>query len=582
MVVIFVVAFMGQQQDCFAQRKKIPDEVQYQIDNYNANAFKNRNNGNDNAATMYLNKIAFIYWEYFVYEKAVKNFEEVLKINQDIGNKNGVKKVLDNLAFVYTDMERYDLAIDCFSKSHKIYKSENNKRELASSYSNLAISYNYNGQTKEAIDFAEKGLSISQSINDVKLMRSFYGILHEAHEKIGNKEKSVEYFGLYTSIDKHIQQALYQEREKENKEKMTKIQEEKERAVEQKRLKELELKYTQDTLKQRQLAIELLDAENKAKEANIKAQEAKLKAERRLIYFLAIIFLILAIFAYFVYRQMQQKKRANKKLEELNKEIEKKNRQIIDSINYASHIQEAILPYKQSINQEIVDSFVLYKPKDIVSGDFYWYAKNDSKIFIAAIDCTGHGVPGAFMSMIGNTLLNEVVNEKNIFKPSEVLTELNKKVVFTLNQDNDQHEGFSEDGMDITFCMYDKKKNTLQLALANHTACIFQNGELQTIEGDIFSIGGNVGDFEIEFTNHEINIDCDTSVYMFSDGYQDQFGGPNNQKFMGRRFYDMLNSLQKLDFTKHEELIDQEFSKWKGDKKQVDDVLVIGFKVNKQ
>lgn len=561
------------------QSKKLPDEVKFQIDNYKSNAFKNRNLGNHNAAAMYLNKIGFLYWEYFMYEEAVINFQEVLKINRDNKNKNGEKKVLDNLAFVYSDMERYDLAIECFENSNKFYIESKNQRELASSYSNIAISYNYNGQAQKSIDVAKNGLSISQAINDIKLMRSFYGILHEAYDKLGDKEKSVEYFGLYTSIDKHIQQALFNEREKQNQVKMHQIESEKDQAIEQKIEKEKELKYTQDTLMQRQLAIDLLNAENEAKEANIKANMAKLQAERRLRYFLVVIFIMLAGFAYYIFRQMQEKKRANDKLQSLNNEIEKKNTQILDSINYASHIQEAILPYKQSINEYFENSFILYKPKDIVSGDFYWYSKNKDKIFIAAIDCTGHGVPGAFMSMIGNTLLNEIVNERNIWKPSEVLTMLNEKIVSTLNQDNHDQEGFSEDGMDMTFCMYDKKSNKLQLALANHTAYIFSNDKLQSVEGDFFSIGGNVGDFNVAYTNHEVDILSDTNLYMFSDGYQDQFGGPKNQKYMGGRFINFLTEIQDQEFQNHEKLINDEFNSWKGDRKQVDDILVIGLKL---
>jgi len=566
----------------FAQNKRIPESVQFQIDNYESNAMKNRNSGNDNAAAGYLNKVAFLYWEYFVYDEAIKRFQEVLKINQDIGNKTGEKKVLDNMAFVYSDMERYDKAVECFSKSHEFYLAGGNKKEIAQSISNVAVSYNNNGQAKEAVSNAEKGLELSKALNDVKLMRSFYGILYESYDKLGDKEKSIKYFGLYSSMDKHIQQKQFQEKERQNQVKMTQIESEKDEAITQKEQKEEELKYTQDTLKQRQLAIDLLNAENAAKEANIKAKEAKLQAERRLRYFLVIIFIVLAVFAYYVYMQMQAKKRANAKLQELFKDIEKKNHQILDSINYASHIQEAILPYQQSISEEIENSFVLYKPKDIVSGDFYWYSKHEDKIFIAAIDCTGHGVPGAFMSMIGNTLLNEIVNERKITKPAKVLSLLNEKVMFTLNQDNHDQEGFSEDGMDITFCTYDKKMNKLELALANHTACIFKDGKMEAIEGDIFSIGGNVGDFKVEYTNHEIEIDSTVSLYMFSDGYQDQFGGPKNQKFMAGKFMKMLEDIQSQEFSKQQNIIDEEFTKWQGNTKQVDDVLVIGLQVSKQ
>jgi serine phosphatase RsbU (regulator of sigma subunit) len=285
---------------------------------------------------------------------------------------------------------------------------------------------------------------------------------------------------------------------------------------------------------------------------------------------------IIALFAIYAYRQVILKRKANIKLHELNKEIEKKNQQILDSISYASHIQEAILPVEQAIRQDIPDSFILFKPRDIVSGDFYWHARHENLVFIAAIDCTGHGVPGAFMSMIGNTLLNEIVNEMRIFKPSEVLKNLNEKVIFTLNQDSNQ-QSFSEDGMDITFCCYDRKNNTIEIALANHTACLIRNGKTLNIEGDIFSIGGNIAlQNNISYTNYKFDLNEPTTLYMYSDGYQDQFGGNSRQKYMANRFVNFLSKIQGLPFENQKEILLNEYESWRGTEKQIDDVLVIG------
>jgi serine phosphatase RsbU (regulator of sigma subunit) len=346
---------------------------------------------------------------------------------------------------------------------------------------------------------------------------------------------------------------------------------------------EQELVKTQDTIKQNVLEIELLNAENELKEARLKQEEAKRKeeqakrkAQRRLIYFILLIFVFLGAFTLLLYKQMRDKKKANIRLQDLNTEIEKKNRQILDSINYASHIQEAILPFEKHMQDDLPNSFVFYKPRDIVSGDFYWHSRHKDMVFIAAIDCTGHGVPGAFMSMIGNTLLNEIVNEKEIFKPAEVLQLLNDKVEFTLNQNNTDEEGFSEDGMDITFCCFNKTTKTLELALANHKAVLISEGKQSTIDGDIFSIGGNVGLGKTSYTNHEIKITSETSLYMFSDGYQDQFGGIKNQKYMVPRFLDFLMKIQDAPFLEHKRLIEDEYYAWKGETRQIDDVLVIG------
>jgi serine phosphatase RsbU (regulator of sigma subunit) len=561
-----------------SQNKQLPDEVETQIKNLEVNAIKNRNAGNDNAAVTYLNKVAFLYWEYFIYEEAVKYFDQVLSINHSLGNKNGEQKVLENMAFVYTDMERFDKSIEYFSQSLKIVNEKGNKPEIAMGLSNLALAYNNNGQYNEAIANAEKGLELSKELNNMKLLRSFYGILHESYDKKGDKDKATEYFGLYSTIDKHIQQQLFKERESQNQRDLSEMSEQKNVAIQQKEQKEKELVKTQDTLKQSQLEVDLLNAENEAKEAKIKAKEAALKAERRLLYSILIAFGFVCLLTLLIYKQMREKKRANKKLLELYEEIEKKNNQILDSINYASHIQEAILPYETHLQEDFPNSFVFYKPRDIVSGDFYWHSRHKDLVFVAAIDCTGHGVPGAFMSMIGNTLLNEIVNEKEVFEPAKVLQLLNEKVEFTLNQNNGDKHGFSEDGMDITFCCYNKTTNTLQIALANHSAIYFADGKVNIIEGGIYSIGGNVGIGKSIYNNYDLEIKSDTSLYLFSDGYQDQFGGTKNQKYMTPRFISFLEEIQNKPFNQHKSLLENEYNTWKGDSKQIDDVLVIGVK----
>jgi serine phosphatase RsbU (regulator of sigma subunit) len=567
-----------------AQEKQLPEEVRIQIENYKVNAIKNRNAGNDNVASTYLNKVAYLYWEYFIYDESIKYFQQVLDITKASQNKNGEEKVLENMAFVYSDMERYDKSVECFTSSLELLKSKGNKEQIANGISNLAIAYNNNGQYDKAISLAEEGLNISKALNNMKLMRSFYGILHESYDKKGDKEKSVEYFSLYSTIDKHIQQQLFKKQEKLNNEKMKKVEAQKDIAIQAKNRTEKVLKSTKDTLEQSKLEVDLLNAENaakearlKVKEATLKVKEAKLESERRLRYGMFAIFLFICIVTFLVFRQMQEKKRVNKTLSKLNVEIQKKNNQILDSINYARHIQEAILPIEENMKESFPESFVLYKPRDIVSGDFYWYTTNKDYSFVAAIDCTGHGVPGAFMSMIGNTLLNEVVNEKEIFEPAKVLEMLNKKVGTTLNQ-NSNSDGFSEDGMDMTFCCYDRKNKTLQIAMANHIAIIYNNGKISTIEGDYFSVGGNVGVDEVHFENYNIDLTTDTVIYMFSDGYQDQFGGDNNKKYMLTKFINFIESIQDKTMKEQKVLLDKEYNEWRGDSRQIDDVLVIGIK----
>jgi serine phosphatase RsbU (regulator of sigma subunit) len=568
---------------------QLPEDVERQIKHYKNTAIKNRNAGNDNAAASYLNKIAFLYWEYYDYNHAIKHFEEVMTINMDNGNKHGEQKVFENIAMVYSDMERYDKSIEFFEKSLVLLKEKGNKKLICQGENNIAVAYNNNGQYKEAIERALKGLEKSKEINDIKLMRSFHGVLYESYDKIGDKEKSIEHFNLYSSFDKHIQQELFAQREKENRQKLSEMETQKDKAITERDEKATQLEYTKDTLKQveqiskeQQLAIDILNKDKEIKELTIQQQEAKLKSERTFRIGLIAIFILVSVFSGLLFKQVKAKNKANNKLQQLYGELEKKNHQILDSIKYASHIQEAILPYEKSLKEQLPGSFIFYLPRDIVSGDFYWYGKYENMVFLAAIDCTGHGVPGAFMSMIGNTLLNEIVNENKVHKPSEVLKLLNDKVEVTLNQGNgNDQEGFSEDGMDISFLCYHKDKNVVELALANHSACVFKNGKKEIVEGDFFSIGGNVGGFEVSYTNHSIPIDQDTNIYMFSDGFPDQFGGLKKQKYRSNRFMDFLQSIQSFEFARHASMIEQEYNTWKGDQRQIDDVLVIGLQLKK-
>lgn len=275
------------------------------------------------------------------------------------------------------------------------------------------------------------------------------------------------------------------------------------------------------------------------------------------------------------------------KVESINKEviqqktiIEHKNIEITDSIKYAKNIQEALLPSLNEIDKLFANSFVLYMPKDIVSGDFYWFAKNGNTRFIAAVDCTGHGVPGAFMSIVGNTLLNEIVNEKKITVPGDILLELHKGVKIALNQNAMEFE--RRDGMDITLCAFTDGSNEVQYAGANRPLWIYRkdrNYELEIIKATKFPIGGLELEEARVYQNHIVQLNNGDCLYLFSDGYADQFGGPKGKKFM-------LTNLQKvlLENIEHpmevqKQKLMEAFMDWKSDAEQIDDVLVIGIRI---
>jgi ligand-binding sensor domain-containing protein/serine phosphatase RsbU (regulator of sigma subunit) len=292
--------------------------------------------------------------------------------------------------------------------------------------------------------------------------------------------------------------------------------------------------------------------------------------------------------------QLRQEK---EKVEVINAEvnqqkaiIEAKNRDITDSILYAKNIQEAILPPLDNFFNEFKDSFVLYLPKDIVSGDFYWFAKRRNKRLIAAADCTGHGVPGAFMSIIGNALLNEIVTEKDILGPSAILDELHAGVKIALKQSGGENE--RRDGMDIALCAVTLPPSgdgpgILEYAGANRALWMFRkngNGELSVIKPDKFPIGGLQLEENRKFTGHTLEVEKGDMIYIFSDGYADQFGGDKpgkvgGKKFMVKNFEKLLSSIRNLPMQQQQEVLRKNFMDWKANYEQVDDVLVIGFRI---
>ena len=256
--------------------------------------------------------------------------------------------------------------------------------------------------------------------------------------------------------------------------------------------------------------------------------------------------------------------------------IEQKNKDITDSINYAKRIQDAILPPEEVVDKYLKDAFILYKPKDIVSGDFYWAEQSDGKFVYAAVDCTGHGVPGALMSMVGNNALNRTVKEFHLSKPAEILDKLNELVSETLRQEEDS-DASVKDGMDISVCCIDFKNNTLEFAGAHNPLYMIRDGELTEYKANKQPIGPYIK--RVPFENHKIKTKKGDVFYISSDGFPDQFGGPKGKKFMSRRFKELLLEIHENPMKNQLDILDQAFLDWRGDKKQLDDVCVIGVRI---
>ncbi len=290
----------------------------------------------------------------------------------------------------------------------------------------------------------------------------------------------------------------------------------------------------------------------------------------------------------------QQVKEKTAEIQQKSDQLEEKNKEITDSISYARRIQTAILPPDEMLADALGDYFVIYKPKDVVSGDFYWsYQNGDSTVFAVA-DCTGHGVPGAFMSMIGNSILNEVVQDRKVLDADLILNELRSTLISTLQKSSGQT---TRDGMDIALCVWNRKNNTLQYAGANNSLYWISenvakdgsikesakirlyNNHLLEIVADKQPIGYQEGKMDVPFTKHIIQLRKGDNIYITSDGYIDQFGGDKNKKFTSKRFRDLLDTFvhQPIELQKH--ILEQTIEEWKKYETQTDDICVIGIRV---
>ncbi|MCW3105061.1 MAG: nprA [Bacteroidetes bacterium] len=486
------------------------------------------------------------------YEKSIESYEQVLRLVEKSDGKI-YAGALGNIGNVYADMGENEKALEYQFRAVGLFEKIGDKQGLTICYSAIGTSFYALKQYSKAIEYYSKALAIAEEISSWEDLIEIHLGMSRTYEALNDYKKAYDNFKLY----KQFNDSVYN-------------------ADNTRRLTELELNYRFDVQQKEQ---ELMQ---KNKET---LADEKLKRQQLLSYSSIVGIVLLLFLVGFILRSMAQRKKANIQLQEFNKEvlgqksvIEHKNKEITDSINYAKRIQESILPVRKEIQAAFPQSFVLFKPRDVVSGDFYWYARRGDKNIIACVDCTGHGVPGAFMSMIGNTLLNEIVNEKGIEKPSEILDLLNERVRQSLKQD--LADNGTQDGMDLALCSIDLKRGILEYAGANRSLYIVRNDALDEIKPTKSAIGGHKLIEDKKFQNHEIRIQDNDSIYMTTDGYADQFGGSLGKKFMVKRLNQLLIELQPLPMEQQGERLERSLESWQGNVEQVDDILVIGIKLS--
>jgi len=487
-------------------------------------------------------------------QKAEEHYLRSLELRKRMGNTEGVAETYSNLSIVFMDGQKYKQALFYSFKAVELYGEARNKLGKAISYSNIGDIYEHMNEYNNAVNYQLIALAMAREMNSQYMMQMCYQLLGVAYQKKNDYKNALYYSELYSHLTDSMMNS-------ENSKLITEMQA---RFETEKKEKE----------------IELLQKDQNIRELRISQQQADLNRQRIVIYsFIGGFALILGL-VFFIWKSYREKKRINTGLEKKNteiqagkKQIEEKNGLITDSIDYARSIQKAILPSDQLIRQHFPDSFILFLPKDIVSGDFYWlHTGRQEKTWFATVDCTGHGVPGAFMSVMAYNMLENILAEKKFSSPALVLDELNRLVLDTFHQESVSTS--AKYGMDISLIALDKKKGKLEFAGAHNSLCLVREQKLSEFKAN----NATIGMAREKFTNHALELQKGDTLYLFTDGYPDQKGGPENKKLFISEFKDSLVELALKNMPQQKETLYKTLTDWRRGHEQIDDILVAGIR----
>lgn len=505
---------------------------------------------NKNGMAITLNNIGAICEMKGSLDSALYYLNQSLVLYIEANDQLGISAVYENMGNIHLKREEYDEALNFHQQSLEIDKKFGNKTGVAISLNGLGRVYQLKGNLKKAEESQLAALQMAYEVKSPAMKKNVHGSLYEIYSETGEESEALKHHRQYV----HLKDSLFNE--------------ENTRALMR---NELDYEYYKRNLTD-SLNRTLLAVETKLK------HEAEL-ADERLSTKVAIIvgagvFVVMALIAIAIFISYRNKSRANLIITQQKQELEEKNNEITDSIHYAKHIQEVIFPTPDIIRKRFPESFILFKPRDIVSGDFYWMNTVGDKTILAVVDCTGHGVPGAFISLLGYTGLRQAVLEQQLTDPAKILESMNLMVNETLKQSYEKSS--VRDGMDMTVCTIDHSNNTLEFAGANNPLYVVKDDKLQVIKGDGQSVGGFLDLTAPTFTKHNISLEPGTSIYMFTDGYPDQFGGSKGKKFKYTRFRELISAAASKTMSEQYTLLDKAIVQWQGDLEQVDDICVMG------
>lgn len=493
------------------------------------------NNNKRGLAFAYINlgKSAF---EANLTQKALDSYTQARDIGLEIHNQMVIAHGWAGMAICEADSGSHERAVIYINEALKLLDSLDTY-ERAQIQARAATMYREMGDYARSEKYYRLSMGIFQSIGARDELVGFYKALSEIFEKTNRYDSALAYYKKHMALQDSIvnEDVLSHQRD-------------------------LEAKYESEKQKQQ---IELLAS----------------KSETRQWFLIAIVvaFVILAFLVIMLYKRNQFRKKTNLETARQSREIEEKNTNITDSINYASRIQDAVSPPVEQLLRYFTDAFVFSRPKDIVSGDFWWCSEHNGEFFLAGADSTGHGVPGGFMSMLGSVFLFEIITERKVYSPAMALNQLRDKVISALNRSGAQHSGL-KDGMDMVMCAFDRSKRKLRFACAMNPLWVIRKNTVIEYRADKFPVGEYVGDVR-PFTQLEHDCEPGDMVYIFSDGYADQFGGPDGKKMKYKQLRDILCAVADMPCELQQRSLSDRFLEWKGTHEQVDDVLIIGIRI---
>ena len=487
-----------------------------------------------------LNQIGNLYWVQNKLDSAEKSYTRLLELSEE-GDLEMRNIALINLAAVEFNKGNYEEAKRIYKKLAE--REENDPLYRLNNYINVSAACFKLGELDTAYYYDHITIALAKRLNQQKTLKTLYGYMYQYFE------------------ERNLDSAYYY---------LTKKREASKKSIEENG------RFLLESIKQGHLI------DSKIKALELRNKEQKEQNEQETIYaqvFLAFLLISSIIAVFYLFKERAKKAKIVLRQLEIVKVkdlLEKRNQEFMLNFDYAKSIQEAVLP-GTNLQDAISSSFVFYKPKDIVSGDFYWVSSTkDKKVIVAVGDCTGHGVPGGLMSIMGTAFINELFSEYNISAPSELLGKLRDRIIEGLNQKG--IAGEARDGMDISVGLFDLKKNKLRVSGANNPLYIVRNGELMIYEADPQPVGFYTGKRE-PFTEQEVSLETGDMIYMATDGFQDQFGGERGKKYMKKRFKELLLSISDLDILEQKNKLELELIEWMADEEQVDDVCVLGIKI---